>query len=201
MAFYARKQWKLASLAVLGLAGALTFAYAYQSIYNGIKVTEQLDCPYEGPNPGDIEILALGQVHRGTTSGTGKYEVTFVSDESDPNHQVKLKPVSIEATSKFPGLGTVTTKLDDATPVEESKVEGLVPGQDFPAKIKIAFNAKATTDAGVEYKSKGPVVFKADNATSFNKFVNEPFTLEAPVDFVAEDGSKFTLTKLDSKFN
>lgn len=201
MAIFAGKRWKLASLAVLGLAGAISFSYAFVGIYNGIQVQDQLDCPYDGPIPGDIAISINGQVFNGTTKGSGKFEATFVSPETVPTHEVRLKAVSISATSTFPGLGTVTTTLDAANPTLDAKVEGLVPGQDFPAKVRIPFHAIATTDAGVRYTSQNPVVFKTDNATSFNKFVNEPFTLDGPVVFKNSQGGSFTLIRLNSKFN
>jgi hypothetical protein len=197
----ASKFWMaLAVLAVAGMAG-LTNRAAAQGW--PVVVGQQITCTYQ---PGPITVSVNGVTFGGTSSGSGTFQVTSVTaaNAANPNatNSVSYIPVAINATSAIPGLGTITTSLNALAPAATSGTTSNQPGVVlYPASSSMTFNATGTVN-GVSYNSVGPVTLQSPAVNSFVPFVNEPFTLQAPVVFTDGQGHVgFTLQALNVVFN
>jgi hypothetical protein len=192
---------KFLAIVAVCVVGSVTLAHAQGSVF-GVQVGQILICHFTGT----ITITLNGQVSQGTVTGSGTFQVTAVGnfDPTKPNSRnfVSYVPVSIQATSTFPGGGTATTALDLTAPAVTSSTASVNPGPAaFPARVIIVYWATVTLN-GVSVKGQSAVTFAANPVFTAFPFQQEPFQLAAPVNFVDDGGNVvFTLNSLNSTFN
>jgi hypothetical protein len=177
-------------LAVFAIAGTAHAQY-------GTFIGQNLTCGYNGPI-NNITINVAGIDYVGNSTGSGTFQVT--ANGASPSSATYV-PTAVSATSIVGPLGTLTTSLTAIPqPSSSTTANGVVAP--FPATSRMTFFATATDPGGNVYTSTTPVVLQALNANTFNPFVNEPFTLQSPVQFVDRfSNPAFVLKRLDAIFN
>jgi hypothetical protein len=191
------------TIAAACMVGSVNLAHAQAgtSVFN-VQVGQIVSCNFVG----NISVTSNGQISQGTVNGNGTFQVTAVGnfDPAKPSSRnfVSYVPVSIQATSTFPNLGTATTTLDLQAPPVTSATSSNNPGPGaFPARSAMAYPA-VTTLNGVRYTSQGIVNFVGNPVFTAFPFQNEPFQIAGPVNFIDGEGHVgFTLNSLNSVFN
>jgi hypothetical protein len=139
-------------------------------------------------------VLPRFQVVGGTTGG------------GDVPASSSLQPQQWQGTGNSPTLGAVNWQFDVSRSVANTTIIANQLGEDFPATAHIRFHIRGTLGAvpGVTFESVTPLDVTNSNVHSFAPFVNESFTLAAPVLFRQvgnPQGRTFTLTTLTLKLN
>jgi hypothetical protein len=110
-----------------------------------------------------------------------------------------LNPANINISIPEPLYGSVTTNLDPTRVSPPSTLNSIAPPNRFPLRVRIRFYATATlaTVPTKLYRSRTPLEFESNTATSVNPFNNETFTLSANVEYYdAADPAQATVFKL-----